>query len=138
MVIATLALIGLLIATYLWLWKIGVVGHIICGSGGCEVVQTSTYATFLGLPVALIGVVGYLTLLIVSLVGIQPRWIDHPGPTRLMAVLSGLGAAFAIYLTYLEYAVIEAWCRWCVGSAVIICAIFLTAILGMRGAKRTG
>src|SRR5258708_29926379 len=75
MVAATLSLGGFFLALYLWLWKIGVIGQIACGAGTCEYVQTSSYATFLGLPVALIGVGGYLSLLVVSLVGLQPRWI---------------------------------------------------------------
>jgi uncharacterized membrane protein len=47
-------------------------------------------------------------------------------------VLSGLGVLFTGYLTYLEAFVIHAWCRWCLGSAAIIAAIFLAALAGLR------
>ena len=47
--------------------------------------------------------------------------------TYLLA-LSALGLAFTIYLTYLELFVIHAICRWCVASAVLICAIFGVAV----------
>ena len=64
-----LALVGLLVATYLWLYKIGVLGELQCGTGSCEYVQTSRYAELLGLPVALYGVAGYATLLGLGLAG---------------------------------------------------------------------
>jgi uncharacterized membrane protein len=50
----------------------------------------------------------------------------------LLVVLSSTGAAYAAYLTYLEAAVIHAWCQWCVGSAVIITAICATSAVGLR------
>lgn len=133
MAIATLALMGFFVALYLLLWKLGMIGPIVCTTGGCETVQTSEYAMFLGLPVALYGVLGFISLLAVSLVGLQPRWIERRGPTTLLAVLSGAGVAFTGYLTYLEAAVINAWCQWCIGSAVIITAIFVIAVAGLRG-----
>jgi len=132
MVATTLALLGFLVALYLWMWKAGLLGAMVCGTGGCEVVQTSRYAEFLGVPVALIGAAGYLSLLVVGLAGLQPAWLERRGPTLLLLALSGVGVAFTAYLTYLEAAVIRAWCRWCVASAVIITAIFITALLGLR------
>ena len=54
-------------------------------------------------------------------------------PLALLALLSGLGVGFTLYLTYLEFAVIEAWCRWCVSSAAIISAIFVASVVGLRG-----
>ena len=136
MVAATLALVGLLLSLYLWLWKIGVVGVLVCGTGTCERVQTSSYSVILGLPVALIGVLGYLALLVVSIVGIQPRWSGDPVPTQLLVALSGAGVLFTIYLSYIEGFVLNAWCRWCLGSAAIIAAIFATAVIGLKNGKR--
>ena len=136
MVIATLSLIGFFVACYLWLWKMGLLGAIMCGTGGCETVQLSEYGEFLGLPVALYGVVGYVFLLAVSLVGLQPRWIGRKEPTLVLLILSGAGVVFAAYLTYLEAAVIGAWCRWCVGSAAIIAVIFVAAIVGWHVVSR--
>lgn len=132
MVAATLSLLGFLLSLYLWLWKVGVVGEMACGTGGCETVQLSRYAEIGGVPVAFFGVGGYLGLLGVSLAGLQPRWIDHRGPTKLLVLLAGLGVAFTGYLTYLEAVVIQAWCRWCLGSAAIITAIFVISLLALR------
>lgn len=126
--IAVLALVGLFIALYLWLYKIGVIGELKCGTGSCEYVQSSRYAWLFGQPVALYGVVGYLALFVIALVGLQPRYLSRPGPTRWVAGLSLVGFAFTIYLTWLELFVIHAICRWCVASAVVITAITAIAV----------
>ncbi len=132
MVIATLSLIGFFVALYLWFWKIGFIGSIACGSGGCETVQLSEYAEFLGLPVALYGVGGYLMLFGVSLLGLQPSWLERREPTVALVTLAGIGVAFTAYLSYLEAAVIQEWCRWCLVSAGIITAILVAALAGVR------
>lgn len=121
--IAFLALVGFFVSLYLWLYKIGVIGELKCGTGSCEFVQASRYAWLFGQPVALYGVGGYATLLAVALVGLQPRFLASPAPTKWLAALALMGFAFTLYLTYLELFVIHALCRWCVVSAVIITLI---------------
>ena len=139
MVVATLALAGFFVALYLWLWKLGLVGSLVCGvGGGCEYVQTSPQSVILGLPVALYGVVGYLVLFAISLASVQPRWADRREPGLLLVAVSGAGVLFSAYLTYLEAAVLHAWCRWCLGSAGIISAIFVTSVVGLRSMRVSG
>lgn len=130
--IALLALIGLLVSVYLSLHRLGIIGTLQCGTGGCETVQTSAYAEFLGVPVAFIGTAGYLVLLIVSLVGLQPAYLERRGPTLVLAALAVPAFLFTLYLKYLELFVIHAICRWCVGSAVIITAIWIVALFSLR------
>ena len=132
MVSAVLALIGLLLSLYLTLWHYGFMGPLQCGTGGCEVVQTSEWAFVFGVPVAAVGLVGYGVLLGVALWGINPRWADRPEPTLWLLGLATGGLAFTAYLTYLEAFVIEAWCRWCLVSAALIIAIFVIAVIGWR------
>jgi len=127
--IALLSLAGLFIALYLWLYKIGLIGSLTCGTEGCEVVQTSRYAVFLGLPVALHGVLGYGVLLGASLVGLQPRWLARREPTLALTALATLGMLFTAYLNYLAAFRIHALCRWCVASAVIMTAIWVVAVV---------
>ena len=133
--IAVLALAGLFVALYLWLHALGVIGELRCGDGGCDTVQASRYAEFLGLPVALYGVAGYAVLLAVSLVGVQPAYAARRGPDVALAALASLGFLFTLYLTALELFVIHATCRWCVGSAAIMTAIWLVALSAV-GRKR--
>ena len=130
MVASVLALVGIFVALYLFLWKVGLIGDLSCSSAGCETVQTSVYSEFLGLPVALYGLLGFISLLVVSLVGLQPSWIQRREPTFILVALSGIGVAFSGYLTYLEAAVIHAWCEWCVASAIIITAVFFVSVGG--------
>lgn len=129
--IVVLALVGLLVATSLWLYKIGVLGELQCGTGSCEYVQTSPYADVLGVPVALIGVLGYIALFVVGLVGLQSRFVADRRVAVALALLATLGFAFTLYLTAIELFVLHAICRWCVGSAVIMTAIWGLALAGL-------
>jgi uncharacterized membrane protein len=123
-----LALVGVLVATYLWLYKIGVIGELKCGTGSCETVQASRYAELLGLPVALYGVAGYATLFAIGLAGLDPRRATDPRLDRLLVALATAGFGFTVYLTAIELFVLHAICRWCVASAVIMTAIWLLSL----------
>ncbi len=135
---ALLSLTGLFIAAYLYLYKIGKIGSLACGTGGCETVQWSPWSQFAGIDVALVGVLGYAGLLAVSLAALQPGRVGRQRPAVLLAILSGIGVLFTAYLTYLELFVIRAVCRWCVASAVVILAIFIVVLLDLRRLRRSG
>ena len=134
---ALLSLLGLFISAYLYLYKIGKIGTLACGTGGCETVQLSPWSRFAGVDVSLVGVLGYAGLLALSLVALQPGLSSRRWPLRLLAWLAGIGVAFTIYLTYLELFVIHAICRWCLGSAVVIVAILTVTLLALRRLSRT-
>jgi uncharacterized membrane protein len=133
--IALLALVGVFLSAYLTLHRFGVVGSLVCGTtGGCDTVQNSEFATFAGVPVPLIGLGGYLLLLGVALAGLRPELTGDRRITLALLALSGIAFAFTAYLTYLEAFVIHAWCRWCIGSAVIVTLAFLLAVTeALRG-----
>src|SRR3954452_24504142 len=126
---ALLSLAGLFISGYLYLYKIGRIGTLACGTGGCETVQLSSWSRFTGLEVSLIGLLGYAGLLALSLAALHPTLADRRQPVTVLAVLAGLGVMFTAYLACLELFVIHAICRWCVGSAAIIVGIFIVALL---------
>jgi len=130
--IATLSLAGLFIAIYMYLYKIGKIGSLVCGTGACETVQLSPQARFLGVEVALIGVFGYAVMLLLALLALQSRFAGPAWPSRLLAILSGVAVLFTAYLTYLELFVIHAICRWCVGSAAVIILIFGLSLRDLR------
>lgn len=132
MAIGLLSLVGLLIAGYMLLYKLGLVGTLACGEGSCGTVQASKWAEFLGVPVPAWGVAGYALIFVVSLVGLQPRWV---GDRRLGMTLFGLatiGFVFSAYLTAIEAFVLYAWCRWCVASAIVATLIFICALTEFR------
>ena len=131
---ALMSLVGVFVSAYLYLYKIGRIGTLACGTGGCETVQTSVWSRFLGVEDALIGLVGYALLFGVGLVALQPALARQRWPAALLAGLAAGGVLFTLYLTYLELFVIHAICRWCVGSAVIILSILILALLALRRA----
>ncbi|MEO8945039.1 MAG: vitamin K epoxide reductase family protein [Gemmatimonadaceae bacterium] len=128
MIIAALALVGVFVALYLTLYKVGVIGHLACGMGGCERVNTSRWAIFVGAPVAAWGLVFYIATLVVALVGTSPSMLNRREVSYLLATMSLVGVAFSAWLTYLELYVIDAVCRYCVASAVIVTLIFIVSI----------
>jgi uncharacterized membrane protein len=128
MTIAALALIGAFVALYLTMYKLGAICHLACGLGGCERVKTSKWAVFAGAPVAAWGLAFYIATFVVALVGTSPALAQRREISYLLAAMSFVGVAFSAWLTYLELYVIEAICKYCVTSAVIVTAIFLVAV----------
>ncbi len=128
MTIAALALIGVFVALYLTMYKMGVIGHLACGFGSCERVNTSKWAIFAGAPVAAWGLGFYVATLVVAIAGTSPSLVHRREISYLLAAMSGVGVAFSAWLTYLELYVIDAICRYCVMSAVIVTAIFIVSI----------
>lgn len=132
MIVAALALAGIFISLYLTLYKIGVIGELSCSIGSCETVNTSKWATFLGLPVAAWGLFFYLDVFAIALVGTLPRFESEPLISLVLTAETAVGVLFSAWLTYLELGVIHAICIWCVTSASVVTLIFLTSALDLR------
>lgn len=124
MVVAVIALIGTFVAAYLLLYKLGVFGTIICGDSGCETVQASPWAYFLGIPVAGWGLAGYLAIFITAFLGTQPRFAPERWVPVALVALTATAFVFSVYLSVLEEFVIHAWCQWCIVSAVLATLAF--------------
>jgi uncharacterized membrane protein len=129
---ALTSLLGLFVSAYLYLYKIGRIGTLACGSGDCETVQTSPWSRFLGVDVALIGLLGYAVLLVVALLALRSSQVERRPPALLLTGLAAGGVLFTAYLTYLELFVLHAICRWCVGSAAMIVTILILGLLELR------
>ncbi len=137
MTIALLALVNSLVATYLQLWKMGRVGTLTCTEGhGCEIAQFSKYGWFLGVDVALIGAVGYATLLVVALVSIQPRHLDARRMSVALLALIVPAFLFTVRLKYGEWVVLKVFCPWCFISTVSITTCLVLAWLDWRRTAR--
>jgi len=91
----------------------------------CDLVNRSVYSSFLGVPVALIGLVGYALLL-----GLSLACSRIASALLLAGALAGL--AFALYLTYIEAFILAVWCILCLGSLAVISAITVLAALRLR------
>ena len=124
LVTIVLAVIGLGVAGYLtYIHYEGI--KPVCGLGGdCEKVQTSEWADLAGVPVALLGLIGYAAILVTL-------FIEREEALVAGALIALVGFGFSAYLTYRELFTIDAICPWCVASAVIMAllAIVMTARL---------
>jgi uncharacterized membrane protein len=118
-----LAAIGIGIAGYL-VYVHYTDTKVLCSiSHGCETVQKSKYAKLAGVPVALLGLIGYVAIL-------ATLFVRSEGGRLAGAGMALVGLGFSGWLTYLEAARIHAWCQWCVGSAIVM--TLLTIVLVWR------
>jgi uncharacterized membrane protein len=120
---AVLALLGTGIAGYLtWVHFAGLEPVCLGGTGGCERVQSSPWSELAGIPVAVLGLAGYVAILLSLLL---PEDLGR----SVAALLSFGGAGFSAWLTYVEIAKIEAICQWCVASAVLMALLAIVSIV---------
>ena len=126
---AALAVAGIAIAGYLtWVHYAGLEPVCVGGGGGCERVQASDWAELAGVPVALLGLGGYVAIL-ASL-----ALPEEPG-SMVAAFFSLVGFGFSAWLTYVELEKIDAVCQWCVASAVVMTALAVVSVARiLRGA----
>jgi uncharacterized membrane protein len=135
MIVAALALAGIFISLYLALYKIGVIGELSCSIGSCETVNTSKWATFLHLPVAVWGLLFYIDVFLISVLGTTRSFENESLVSVLLVAEAAIGVLFSAWLTYLELAVIHAICIWCVTSALVVTMIFVVSIADLRGTR---
>jgi uncharacterized membrane protein len=99
-------------------------GHTIVNS--CQIVTESIYSTVLGVPVAVIGLCFYIFVLIVALLSLKEKYNFL---LNLLLPLTGLAVLFSIRLTYLQIAVINYICYYCILSAAISSALLIVSYL---------
>ena len=122
-VAGAVALVGAALAGYLT-WVHYDASALVCvAGGGCETVQQSAYAEIAGVPVALLGLIAYS-----SVVGLVV-W-DAPTARLGAAMIAFVGLAFSLYLLVLQLFVIDAVCTWCVVNDVVVAPLLavLTAL----------
>jgi uncharacterized membrane protein len=122
---AIVALVGLCDAIYLTVHHY-TARPVPCSiTNGCETVLTSQYAVIAGVPLALFGAAAYLVALALALLtifGQRKAWL-------LFGVQTVLMAAFTIWLLYLQAAVIEAFCQFCLLSALVTFTLLIVALV---------
>ena len=134
-IIAVIALVNALVATYLHLWKLGLAGSLACGGGGgCAIVQFYRWSWFFGVDVALIGAIGYTLILVIAIVGSMEARADSRGPAIVLATLIFGAFLFTIRLKYAEWFILKTFCSWCAISAF---SITLSTVLISLELRRT-
>jgi uncharacterized membrane protein len=122
-IMVVLAVVGIGVASYLvYVHYSG--AKPVCGLGGsCLKVQTSQWSKLAGVPVALIGLIGYVAILLSLLVTDREE-------TRLATLaMTLIGTGFSGYLTYRELFTLHAVCEWCASSAVIMTILFVCSVV---------
>ncbi len=118
--IALAALAGSAVAAYLTFVHYAHTSPI-CTTGGCEKVQHSSYATLAGIPVALLGLLAYIAILVTTLV----RGV---GAALAGVVLALVGVAFSGYLLWAQIARIHAICQWCLANDAIVTVVAVLCV----------
>lgn len=122
--ILVLSLVGLAVSGYLTYVHYNRAEGVCPIGGGCSDVWDSEYAAILGIPVALIGFLGYIALFGMSYLRLYypDLGIAENFPTYML-LISIIGAAFSIYLTLIEIFVIQAICDWCFTAFLVMMTI---------------
>ena len=90
----------------------------------CDIVNRSAYSEIFGIPVALIGMVGYG-----AVAGLATVYRERRETPHLLFCGSAVGLAFALYLTYIEGHVLGVWCILCLSSLALIATITVVTSL---------
>ena len=88
----------------------------------CDIVNRSEYSEMLGIPVALIGMLGYAAVL-----GLATVYRERRETPSLIFAGAAAGLAFALYLTYIEGQVLGVWCIMCLSSLALIGGIAIVS-----------
>ena len=130
----TLALVGFADAAYLTATHYAGTS-VFCGaSGGCETVLTSGFATLGPIPIALLGA-GYYAVVSMAAWTPIPSW--SRSTTTFLVALTGIALVISGILFWIQAAVLDAWCRFCLVSAAITLLLFATAVSLSRLIDRT-
>ena len=97
----------------------------------CDIVNKSEYSAILGVPVSLIGILGYALILALATV-----YRSRPKSSTLIFAAAVAGLIFALYLTYVEAFVLTVWCILCLSSLLAIFCIAVLSSIGMLKQRR--
>lgn len=132
-----LALTGLILSAYLT-WVHYEPGALVCGTGGCEVVQQSKYSEMFGIPIAILGLLMFAALLVLIVIReLRPQYDDISSTLILMMLVAAL--LYWAFLTYIELNVLYAVCQWCVATSIAtVLLLVVEAYRWYQGYKRIG
>jgi uncharacterized membrane protein len=135
-VVAVIALAGVAVSSFSLYHHFSRSKTSFCDIGesfNCDLVNRSVYSTVLGVPVALIGILGYLLIL-----GLATVYREKAETPAILIIVSAGGLGFAVFLTYIEAYVLRAWCILCLTSlALIFASVVLSAFLVANSLRRS-
>ncbi len=126
------AILGGLNAAYLLIYKLTSAQAMCLGSRDCSTVNASRYSEIFGVPVSLLGLLAYLTIIGIHVLETRSPFFKENGNLFIFG-LSLVGVVFSAYLTYIEFYIIHAVCPFCVASAIFITIVFVLSIIRLVG-----
>jgi len=123
-----LAVVGLLVSIYMTIYKITGNDGMCLGSGDCSTVNASRFSEVNGIPVSVIGVLGYVAILAVHFYENRNSFIRQ-NATLLVFGMALAGFIFTLWLIYVELTLLKALCPFCVTSQVTMTIIFVIAVI---------
>lgn len=120
--------IGLGLSSYAFLHNRGFVSGSLCtinATINCDIVNKGPFSEFFGVPVALIGFIGFLFLLVGSI--LKQKAPNDRSLTLFLFGIACAGFGFSVYLTSIEATILHAWCLVCVSSQLVMLG-FIVAI----------
>lgn len=122
-----LVILGLVVSVYMTIYKVLNADAMCLGSGDCSTVNASRYSEVNGIPVAVIGVIGYLAMLVT-------HWLENQNPffkkngVLLIFGMALTGFLFTAWLIYVEVAILKALCPFCLTSQAAMTILFGIAV----------
>lgn len=124
-----LAVLGVAVSVYMTVYKLTSNESMCLGSGDCSTVNASSYSEIFGIPVAVVGIAGYLAILALLLLETyRGQFFAEHGPLAVFGLAVG-GFGFTLYLVYIEAFILRAWCPFCVTSQITMTVLFIFSII---------
>lgn len=123
-----LVVLGLVVSIYMTIYKVLNADAMCLGSGDCSTVNASRYSEVNGIPVAAIGVLGYLAILAAHYFEKRNRFFEQNGVMMIFG-MALTGFLFTVWLIYVETALLKALCPFCVTSQAAMTVIFIIAVI---------
>ncbi len=123
-----LTVLGILVSVYMTIYKLTDNNSMCIGNGDCKIVNASRYSEIYGIPVALVGVVGYASILAVLLLEKRGEFMLN-NATMITFALALLGFLFTLYLIFVEVVYLKALCPFCLTSQIAMTILFILSVL---------
>lgn len=123
-----LVVVGLLVSIYMTIYKLTSNNAMCLGSGDCSTVNASKYSEVYGIPVAVLGIVGYAAILGVHLLENRVAFFKQ-NATLMIFGMALAGFLFTVYLIYVEIALIKALCPFCIVSQAAMTIVFIISLI---------
>ena len=129
----TVSLIGFLDATYLTIQHYRGASLDCYVLRDCDEVAASQYATIGSIPIALLGALYYLSIILFSAAYLDTK---RSRLLTIISILTSAGFVVSVILVYLQIFVIRALCSYCLLSALASTVLFIMALISVRISRK--